>query len=90
MVVTLQVGVLLIHYLKLIFTSLLTTSVLSTTFFVARRQGFMKVTVVPAKTPASEVLAMNPDGVFLSNGPADPQEVTYAIEVPKKFLVRNQ
>lgn len=50
-----------------------------------RRQG-MKVTVVPAKTPASEVLAMNPDGVFLSNGPADPQAVTYAIEAAKEIL----
>jgi len=38
------------------------------------------VTVVPAKTPAEEVLAMKPDGVFLSNGPADPAAVTYAIE----------
>lgn len=50
-----------------------------------RRQG-MKITVVPAKTPASEVLAMNPDGVFLSNGPADPQAVTYAIEAAKEIL----
>jgi carbamoyl-phosphate synthase small subunit len=40
----------------------------------------MKVTVVPAKTPAAEVLAMNPAGVFLSNGPADPAALTYAIE----------
>ena len=44
------------------------------------------VTVVPAKTPAEEVLAMNPDGVFLSNGPADPAAVTYAIENIKKLL----
>ena len=50
-----------------------------------RRQG-MKVTVVPAATPASEVLAMNPDGVFLSNGPADPQAVTYAIDAAKEIL----
>ena len=50
-----------------------------------RRQG-MRVTVVPAKTPASEVLAMNPDGVFLSNGPADPQAVTYAIEAASEIL----
>ena len=50
-----------------------------------RREG-MKITVVPATTPASEVLAMNPDGVFLSNGPADPQAVTYAIEAAKEFL----
>ena len=44
------------------------------------------VTVVPAKTPAEEVLAMNPDGVFLSNGPADPAAVTYAIDNIKKLL----
>jgi len=50
-----------------------------------RRQG-MKVTVVPATTPASEVLAMNPDGVFLSNGPADPQAVTYAIDAASEIL----
>ena len=45
-----------------------------------------KVTVVPAKTPAEEVLAMKPDGVFLSNGPADPAAVTYAIENIQKLL----
>jgi carbamoyl-phosphate synthase small subunit len=39
-----------------------------------------EVTVVPAQTPAKEVLAMKPDGVFLSNGPGDPAAVTYAIE----------
>jgi carbamoyl-phosphate synthase small subunit len=50
-----------------------------------RLQG-MRVTVVPATTPASEVLAMNPDGVFLSNGPADPQAVTYAIDAAKEIL----
>jgi len=38
------------------------------------------VEVVPASTPAAEVLARNPDGVFLSNGPGDPAAVTYAIE----------
>ena len=48
--------------------------------------SFAKVTVVPAKTPAEEVLAMNPDGVFLSNGPADPAAVTYAIENIQKLL----
>ncbi len=37
-----------------------------------------RVTVVPAKTPASEVLAMNPDGVFFSNGPGDPEPLQYA------------
>ena len=44
------------------------------------------VTVVPAKTSAEDVLAMNPDGVFLSNGPADPAAVTYAIENIQKLL----
>jgi carbamoyl-phosphate synthase small subunit len=44
------------------------------------------VTVVPATTAAEEVLAMNPDGVFLSNGPGDPEPVTYAIENIKKIL----
>jgi len=48
--------------------------------------AWAKVTVVPAKTAAEEVLAMNPDGVFLSNGPADPAAVTYAIENIKKLL----
>jgi len=46
----------------------------------------MDVTVVPAKTPASEVLAMKPDGVFLSNGPADPAAVTYAIDAARELL----
>lgn len=44
------------------------------------------VTVVPAKTSAEDVLAMKPDGVFLSNGPADPAAVTYAIENIRKLL----
>jgi len=44
-----------------------------------RQQG-MKITVVPAKTPAAAVLAMKPDGVFLSNGPADPAALSYAID----------
>jgi carbamoyl-phosphate synthase small subunit len=42
--------------------------------------------VVPAKTTAAEVLAMNPDGIFLSNGPGDPEPCTYAIEAIKSFL----
>jgi len=45
-----------------------------------------RVTVVPAKTPASEVLALKPDGVFLSNGPGDPEPCTYAIEAIKTIL----
>jgi len=44
------------------------------------------ITVVPAKTPASEVLSMNPDGVFLSNGPGDPEPCDYAIAAIKTFL----
>jgi carbamoyl-phosphate synthase small subunit len=44
------------------------------------------LTVVPAKTPASDVLAMNPDGVFLSNGPGDPEPCDYAIEAIKALL----
>jgi carbamoyl-phosphate synthase small subunit len=44
------------------------------------------VTVVPATMPAEEVLAMNPDGVFLSNGPGDPEPCTYAIENIKRLL----
>ncbi|MDO2946863.1 glutamine-hydrolyzing carbamoyl-phosphate synthase small subunit [Aeromonas simiae] len=45
-----------------------------------------RLTVVPAKTPAAEVLAMNPDGIFLSNGPGDPAPCDYAIEAIKAFL----
>ena len=42
--------------------------------------------VVPAKTPASDVLAMQPDGVFLSNGPGDPEPCDYAIEAIREIL----
>ncbi len=45
-----------------------------------------KVTVVPAQTPAEEVLAMNPDGVFLSNGPGDPEPCDYAITAIQNIL----
>lgn len=45
-----------------------------------------RITVVPATTPAEKVLAMNPDGVFLSNGPGDPEPCTYAIEAIKTIL----
>jgi len=44
------------------------------------------ITVVPAKTPAADVLAMQPDGVFLSNGPGDPEPCGYAIEAIKQIL----
>ncbi|MFM4727909.1 glutamine-hydrolyzing carbamoyl-phosphate synthase small subunit [Aeromonas caviae] len=48
-----------------------------------------RLTVVPAKTPAAEVLAMNPDGIFLSNGPGDPEPCDYAIKAIKAFLDTN-
>jgi carbamoyl-phosphate synthase small subunit len=44
------------------------------------------ITVVPAQTPAAEVLAMKPDGVFLSNGPGDPAACDYAIAATRAFL----
>ena len=44
------------------------------------------VTVVPAQTPAADVLAMNPDGVFLSNGPGDPEPCDYAISAIQSIL----
>ncbi|PWK53682.1 glutamine-hydrolyzing carbamoyl-phosphate synthase small subunit [Pleionea mediterranea] len=47
------------------------------------------LTVVPAETPAEDVLAMNPDGVFLSNGPGDPEPCDYAIEAIKTILDKN-
>jgi len=47
-----------------------------------------RVTVVPATTTAEAVLAMNPDGVFLSNGPGDPEPCTYAIEAIQKILTK--
>jgi carbamoyl-phosphate synthase small subunit len=46
-----------------------------------------RVTVVPAQTPADEVLAMNPDGIFLSNGPGDPEPCDYAIEAIQQILM---
>ena len=45
-----------------------------------------RVTVVPAKTPAADVLAMKPDGVFLSNGPGDPEPCDYAIESTRQII----
>ena len=44
------------------------------------------VTVVPANTTAEDVLKMNPDGIFLSNGPGDPDAVTYAIENVRRLI----
>ena len=48
-----------------------------------------KLTVFNAETPAKEVLAINPDGIFLSNGPGDPEPCDYAIENIKKLLDKN-
>ena len=45
-----------------------------------------KLTVVPAKTSAAEALALNPDGIFLSNGPGDPEPCDYAIAAIKTFI----
>ena len=50
-----------------------------------REQG-IKVTVVPAQASAADILAMKPDGVFLSNGPADPAGVTYAIDTIAELI----
>ena len=46
------------------------------------------ITVVPAQTPAAEVLALAPDGVFLSNGPGDPEPCDYAIVAAREFIRR--
>ncbi len=51
------------------------------------REG-CRVTVVPAETSAEAVLEMKPDGVFLSNGPGDPEPVDYAVKAIRKFLGR--
>ena len=45
-----------------------------------------RLTVVPAETPAAEVLAMNPDGIFLSNGPGDPDPCDYAMAAIREIL----
>ena len=45
-----------------------------------------RITVVPAQTPAAEVLALEPDGIFLSNGPGDPEPCDYAIAAIREFL----
>jgi carbamoyl-phosphate synthase small subunit len=48
--------------------------------------GGCRMTVVPAQTPAAEVLALEPDGIFLSNGPGDPEPCDYAIAATQRFL----
>src|SRR5690606_24395650 len=45
-----------------------------------------RVTVVPATTTVEEVMHLNPDGVFHSNGPGDPEPCTYAIDAIRKYL----
>lgn len=45
-----------------------------------------RVTVVPATTPPEDALALNPDGIFLSNGPGDPEPCTYAVEAIRRFF----
>ncbi len=47
-----------------------------------------KITVVSAKTPVAEVLALSPQGVFLSNGPGDPEPCGYAIDAAREFMAR--
>ena len=49
-------------------------------------EAHCKVTVVPATTPAEEILAMQPDGILLSNGPGDPAGVPYVVETVKKLI----
>ncbi|KOR28825.1 carbamoyl phosphate synthase small subunit [Achromatium sp. WMS2] len=48
-----------------------------------------RISVVPAQTPADAVLALNPDGIFLSNGPGDPEPCTYAIQAIRQLLETN-
>jgi carbamoyl-phosphate synthase small subunit len=47
-----------------------------------------RLTVVPAQTPAAEALALSPDGIFLSNGPGDPEPCDYAIAAIREFLAQ--
>ncbi len=47
-----------------------------------------RITLVPAETPVADILALNPDGLFLSNGPGDPEPCTYAIDTAKAAIER--
>ena len=47
-----------------------------------------EVTILPAKTTYKEIIKLNPDGVFLSNGPGDPEPCDYAIETIKRLIER--
>jgi carbamoyl-phosphate synthase small subunit len=47
-----------------------------------------RITVVPAQTPVDQVLKLAPDGIFLSNGPGDPEPCTYAIDAARAFIAR--
>ena len=47
-----------------------------------------RITVVPAQTPAAEALKLGPDGIFLSNGPGDPEPCSYAVEAARAFIAR--
>ena len=49
-------------------------------------KGGCEVIVVPASTPADTIIAMDPDGIFLSNGPGDPQPITYAVETIRALV----
>ncbi len=50
------------------------------------REEGCKVTVLPGNTPADKILELNPDGIFLSNGPGDPEPLTYAIEAIRHIM----
>ena len=47
-----------------------------------------RITVVPAQTPVAEVMKLDPDGIFLSNGPGDPEPCTYAVAAAREFIAR--
>ena len=48
-----------------------------------------RISIVPAQTAAADVLKLNPDGVFLANGPGDPEPCEYAVEATREFVARN-